>query len=108
VGIGRARELVYTGATLDAERARAIGLVNEVVPHAELTERVVAVARSIASRPPLAVAAAKRLLLRGPEMDLTAANELEMEAFGALFATHDAREGTSAFVAKRTPTFDGT
>ena len=108
VGIGRARELVYTGATLDADRARAIGLVNEVVPHAELKTRVEELARSIAARPPLAVAAAKRLLLRGTEIELTAANELEMEAFGALFATHDAREGTSAFVAKRTPVFDGT
>ena len=108
VGVGLARELVYTGATLDAERARAVGLVNEVVPHAELLERVRAVARTIASRPPLAVAAAKRLLLRGPEIELTAANELEIEAFGALFATHDAREGTSAFVAKRPPVFDGT
>jgi len=108
VGVARARELVYTGATLDAERARAIGLVNEVVPHDELGARVEAVARAIAARPPLAVASAKRLLLRGTEIELTAANELEMEAFGALFATHDAREGTSAFIAKRTPAFDGT
>jgi enoyl-CoA hydratase len=108
VGVGRARELVYTGATLDAERARSIGLVNEVVPHAELTTRVEALARTIAARPPLAVAAAKRLLLRGTEIELTAANELETEAFGALFATHDAREGTSAFLAKRPPAFDGT
>ena len=108
VGIGLARELVYTGATLDAERARAIGLVNEVVPHAELLERVKKVAFVIAGRAPLAVAAAKRLLLHGPETNLTAGNELEIEAFGALFATHDAREGTSAFVAKRTPVFDGT
>ena len=108
VGIGHARELVYTGATLDAERARAIGLVNEVVPHAELLERAKKVALVIAGRAPLAVAAAKRLMLRGTETDLTAGNELEIEAFGALFATHDAREGTSAFVAKRTPVFDGT
>jgi enoyl-CoA hydratase len=108
VGVGRARELVYTGATLDAERARAFGLVNEVIPHAELMTRVEALGRTIAARPPLAVAAAKRLLLRGTEIELTAANELESEAFGALFATHDAREGTSAFVAKRTPAFDGT
>jgi enoyl-CoA hydratase len=108
VGIGMARELVYTGATLDAERARAIGLVNEVVPHAELLERVKKVALAIAGRAPLAVAAAKRLILRGTETDLTTANELEIEAFGALFSTRDAREGTSAFVAKRTPVFDGT
>jgi enoyl-CoA hydratase len=108
VGIGHARELVYTGAPIDAERARAIGLVNAVVPHAELMTRVRAVADTIAARPPLAVAAAKRLLLHGPEADLRVANELESEAFGALFATHDAREGTRAFVEKRSPAFDGT
>lgn len=108
VGIGYARELVYTGAVIDAERARAIGLVNEVVPHAELLERVKKVALVIAGRAPLAVAAAKRLMLRGTETDLTAASELEVEAFGALFATRDAREGTSAFVNKRPPVFDGT
>jgi enoyl-CoA hydratase len=107
VGVARARELVYTGAPIDAERARSIGLVNEVVPHAELMTRVTAVARAIAERPPLAVAAAKRLLLQGPEADLRVANELETEAFGALFATHDAREGTRAFVEKRPPAFDG-
>jgi enoyl-CoA hydratase len=108
VGVARARELVYTGAPIDAERARAIGLVNELVPQAELMTRVRAVAKVIAERPPLAVAAAKRLLLLGPEADLRVANELETEAFGALFATHDAREGTKAFVEKRTPAFDGT
>ena len=108
VGIGQARELVYTGAPIDAARAKAIGLVNEVVPHAELMTRVQAVARQIAERPPLAVASAKRLLLHGPEADLRVANELETEAFGALFATHDAREGTHAFIEKRSPVFDGT
>jgi enoyl-CoA hydratase len=107
VGVGRARELVYTGAVIDAERAKAIGLVNDVVPHAELLTRVRAVALAIAGRAPLAVAAAKRLLLQGPESDLRVANELETEAFGALFATRDAREGTSAFLSKRTPVFDG-
>jgi enoyl-CoA hydratase len=108
VGVAHARELVYTGAAIDAERARSLGLVNEVVPNAELMTRVRAVAQAIALRPPLAVAAAKRLLLHGPEADLRVANELETEAFGALFATHDAREGTAAFVQKRTPAFDGT
>jgi enoyl-CoA hydratase len=107
VGVGLARELVYTGAVIDAERARAIGLVNEVVPHAELLERVKTVARAIASRAPLAVAAAKRLILRGSESDLAAGLELETEAFGALFATRDAREGTAGFVAKKPVVFDG-
>jgi enoyl-CoA hydratase len=107
VGIGQARELVYTGSVIDAARALAIGLVNGVVPHAELAARVRAVGTAIAARAPLAIAAAKRLLLQGPEADLRVANQLESEAFGALFATRDAKEGTGAFVAKRTPAFDG-
>src|SRR6185436_12184612 len=70
VGVGRARELVYTGAVIDAERARAIGLVNDVVPHADLLAKVRAVGLAIAAKAPLAVASAKRLLLQGPEADL--------------------------------------
>jgi enoyl-CoA hydratase len=108
VGIGRARELVFTGVTIDAARALSIGLVNEVVPHAELLTRAKAVAGTIAEKAPLAVAAAKRLLLRGAETDLATACEFESEAFGALFSSHDAREGTAAFVAKRRPEFNGT
>jgi enoyl-CoA hydratase len=108
VGVGRARELVTSGRNVDAAEAKAIGLANEVHPHAELLERVKALAETIAEKAPLAVAAAKRLLLRGESIDLTAGCELETEAFGALFASHDAKEGTSAFVAKRKPAFDGT
>jgi len=108
VGIGRARELVMSGVVIDAARALDIGLVNEVTPHVDLMERTKAVARTIAEKAPLAVAAAKRLLLRGAETDLAAATELETEAFGALFASRDAREGTTAFVAKRKPDFNGT
>ena len=107
VGVSLARELVYTCAVLDAGRAKAVNLVNEVVPQAELMAKVTAVALTIASRPPLAVAAAKRLFLLGPEIELQAANALESEAFGALFATHDAKEGTAAFVAKRAPVYSG-
>jgi enoyl-CoA hydratase len=108
VGVGRARELVTSGRTVDAAEAKAIGLANEVHPHAELLERVKSLANTIAEKAPLAVAAAKRLLLRGESLDLTAGCTLETEAFGALFASHDAKEGTSAFVAKRKPAFDGT
>ncbi|HEY3497313.1 MAG TPA: enoyl-CoA hydratase-related protein [Polyangiaceae bacterium] len=107
VGIGRARELVYSGAVIGAEQAKAIGLVNEVVPHAELIGRVKELCRAIASKAPLAVAAAKRVMLRGAGVDLTAGCELETEAFGALFATNDAREGTQAFLAKRPPSYQG-
>jgi enoyl-CoA hydratase len=107
VGIGRARELIYTGAVIDAARAKEIGLVNEVVPHAELLSKVKEVARVIASKAPLSVAACKRVVLRGSEVSLEAALELETLAFGAAFATRDAREGIEAFLGKRPPKFEG-
>ena len=107
VGIGLARELVYSGAVIDAARAKAIGLANEVVPHAELLSKVKEVGRAIAAKGPLAIAATKRLMLRGSEVSLDAALELETLAFGAAFATKDAREGIGAFLEKRPPKFEG-
>jgi enoyl-CoA hydratase len=106
VGIAHARELVFSGATIDAARAQAIGLVNDVVPHAELAERVKALSLKIAEKAPLAVAAAKRLLLTGESTSLGAACELESRTFGAAFATDDGREGMRAFVEKRAPKFE--
>jgi enoyl-CoA hydratase len=93
VGAARARELCMTGDTLGAEEALRIGLVNAVVPHAELLPRVREVAKKIASKGPLAVAAVKRVIARGADVPLPTANELEATAFAALFGTHDQREG---------------
>ena len=107
VGIGRARELVYTGAIIDAQEALRIGLANQVVPHDELMAKVREVASTIASKAPLAVAASKRVMARGYDADLPTANELEATAFSALFGSEDQREGTAAFVEKRQATFKG-
>ncbi len=105
VGLARARELVYSGEPINAELALAIGLVNRVVPAAELTSVCEQHARRIAEQAPLAVASSKRALNRGFDADLAAACELEATAFGALFATEDAREGLTAFLAKRRATY---
>jgi enoyl-CoA hydratase len=105
VGIGRARELVYTGAMIGAEEALRIGLVNAVVPHAELMASVRKVAATIATKGPLAIAAAKRTILRGEGVPLPVANELEATAFATLFGTSDQREGMKAFLEKRPPKF---
>jgi enoyl-CoA hydratase len=107
VGLARARELIYSGDAIPADRALAIGLVNEVVPHAELGERVRAVAKKIAAKAPLAVAASKRVMARGYDADLSVGNELEASAFSALFDSEDMREGTKAFVEKRPAEFKG-
>jgi len=105
VGPGRARELIYTGDHVTADAALAIGLVNAVVPAAELDERVHVVAGKIAQKAPLAIAASKRVLLRGLETDLVAGCELEAQAFSALFGSEDQKEGTKAFLEKRPPSF---
>jgi enoyl-CoA hydratase len=107
VGPARAREMCMTGDMLAAEEALRIGLVNAVVAHAELLPKVREVARKIASKGPLAIAAAKRVILRGADAPLATANELEATAFAALFGTHDQREGMRAFLEKRTATFEG-
>jgi enoyl-CoA hydratase len=107
VGVGRARELVFTGRMVAAEEALRIGLVNEVVPAAELLERAGKVAAQIAAVGPLAVTAAKRAMLLGTEASLGPACELERQAFAALFGTEDQRTGMSAFLAKQKTSFAG-
>jgi len=107
VSAGLARELVYSGKTIDAATAKAAGLVNEVFPAAELLQRCKETAALIATRAPLAVAAAKRVLRRGADVDLEAASELEATTFASLFASADAKEGTRAFLEKRQAQFGG-
>ncbi|HEX9296753.1 MAG TPA: enoyl-CoA hydratase-related protein [Polyangiaceae bacterium] len=107
VGIAMARELIYTGEIIAAERALAIGLVNAVVAPGELLTRVGGVADQIAAKGPLAIAQAKRAMLCGVAGDMTAANELEAQAFAVLFGSEDQKEGMKAFVEKRKPAFEG-
>jgi len=105
VGLGRARELVYSGEPISAADALRIGLVNRVFPATELVARSEEHAQRIVAQAPLAVAAAKRVLNRGFDADLAAACELEATAFGALFATEDAKAGLTAFLAKQRATY---
>ncbi len=107
VGVGRARELVYTGDAIGAQRAHEMGLVNEVVPHTELLDRVKAVAQKIVKKGPLAVHYSKKAMVRGVDADLCVANELESALFSSLFDSEDMREGTRAFVEKRDAKFQG-
>ncbi len=107
VGLGMARELVYTGRMIDAAEALRIGLANQVIPHGELMAKVREVANEIAARGPVAVAAAKRCMLRGYDQDLVNANELEAAEFAVLFGTEDQSEGMKAFLEKREPSFQG-
>ncbi|HVH43714.1 MAG TPA: enoyl-CoA hydratase-related protein, partial [Labilithrix sp.] len=91
IGIGRARELCYTGDVIGAEEALRIGLVNAVVPHAELTTKVKEVAGKIAKKGSVAIAQCKRVLFSGEGVPLDTANALETQAFAMLFGTSDRR-----------------
>ncbi|HEX3697829.1 MAG TPA: enoyl-CoA hydratase-related protein [Polyangia bacterium] len=103
VGIGRARELIYSGRVIDADEALRIGLVNGVHPPAELLSRVRAIAESIAAKAPLAVTEAKRAIRQGADRPLSEAHAIERRLFAGLFDTADRREGMRAFVEKRPP-----
>jgi enoyl-CoA hydratase len=108
IGVGRAKDLIFTGRTVAAAEALSIGLVNAVFPAAELQDKVLAVARTVASKAPLAVAGAKSSLDQGLGLDLGSGLQVEQESVVLLFATKDKKEGLDAFVEKRPPQFNGT
>lgn len=81
--------------------------MNAVVPHAELRAKVLETATKIAAKGPLAIAQCKRVIHRGADVPLSVANELEAQAFAALFGSHDQREGMAAFIEKRKAAFEG-
>jgi enoyl-CoA hydratase len=107
IGPGKARELIYTGNVIGADEALALGLVNAVTEPGGLMAAARALAEKIASRGPLAVAAAKRALHEGADLPLGQALALEAELFGSLFGTADQKEGMRAFLDKRPPKFEG-
>lgn len=107
VGLGRAREMTYSGQMIKADLALSWGLVNRVLPLAELLAESQKTLQMIASQGPLAVEAAKRTILKSREQDVDSAMTTEALNFSTLFSTQDTREGTSAFVEKRKAQFQG-
>jgi enoyl-CoA hydratase len=107
VGKGRALDLLLTGRTIDAAEAASIGLINRVVPAADLMNEAIVLARSITANAPLAVRYAIEAVNRGLDLSLADGGFLEASLFGLALATDDAREGTAAFLGKRKPAFRG-
>lgn len=107
VGPRRAIELLTTAAPFSADQAKAWGVVSDVVPPEALMDTVLAVARQIASRAPLSVRGAKRVVHGGLDLELKQAMDLELTVYNHLFTTEDRREGVASFNEKRTPRFEG-
>ena len=107
VGMGMAKQLIYTGKALRASDALRIGLVNEVVPQEELMNRAFELANQIASNAPLAVKAAKHCINVEYDMDADDAIRYESGIFGHCFSTEDQKEGMAAFFEKRPAKFMG-
>jgi enoyl-CoA hydratase len=107
VGRGRALQLLLTGEVIDAVEAHRIGLVNAVVPGAELLATARRMLGQMLANGPLAVAGCIELVDQGLDRPLDEALRLEADHFGRLSATADMREGMAAFLAKRAAAFQG-
>jgi enoyl-CoA hydratase len=107
VGMGRAKEMILTGARWDAAQALACGLVSEVVPGPELMRAARALAGRVLALSPLAVRLAKAALNASAQMPLAAGLAFESTAQAITFESRDKEEGTAAFLEKRKPAFTG-
>jgi enoyl-CoA hydratase len=106
VGKGKAMEMITSAQMIGAAEAKEWGLVNQVVPQEELLNTCMTIAQKIASNSPRAISAALRSVLSGYAYAETGLNT-EIKEFGECFGTADFKEGTTAFMEKRKPTFEG-
>ncbi|MDE7170587.1 MAG: enoyl-CoA hydratase/isomerase family protein [Oscillospiraceae bacterium] len=103
VGLGMAKQLLYTARNIDSAEALRIGLVNAVVPQAELMDTAVKMATTIAKNAPIAVRACKKAVNEGMQVSIDKAVEIEEKLFGDCFETHDQVEGMACFLSREKP-----
>ncbi len=101
VGVGMAKQLIYTARNIDAAEALRIGLVNQVVPQAELMATAEKLANTIAGNAPIAVRACKKAINDGLQTDIDDALIIEEKLFGSCFESYDQREGMANFLRKK-------
>src|SRR5580765_6428390 len=107
VGRGKAMEMILGGAPISADEALRIGLVNRVVPAAELMAEARTLAGQLAKNAPIAMRYIINAVTRGVEMPFAEACQYEATLFGLVASTEDMKEGTAAFLEKRKATFRG-
>ena len=107
VGEGKAMEMILTGEIIDAKTAFSIGLVNHVVPAAELEAKTMELANRIAEKSPIALSLAKESVKLASRSNLDEGLRREVDLFALCFSTEDKNEGVSAFLEKRKPSFKG-
>ena len=105
IGMGKAKELIYTADIIDAAEAYRIGLVNHVYEPEALMEEAMKMAEKIASKAPIAVKNSKEAINRGIQTDMDSAVAIEAYLFGLCFASEDQKEGMTAFFEKRKANF---
>jgi 2-(1,2-epoxy-1,2-dihydrophenyl)acetyl-CoA isomerase len=107
IGLARAKELIFTGEPLGAQRAWELGIVSRVVPRERLMEEALEMAHRLAQGPTKAIGMCKRMLNRSFESDLLTALEMESSLQGIAASTEDMVEGVLSFLEKREPRFEG-
>ena len=107
VGMGKAKELIFTGDQISAQEALNIGLVNQVVPVDQLDAAVEKICQKISSKGPVALHMAKTAINSGTQADLRTGLDIEARCFSICFGTQDRVEGMNAFLEKRKPEFQG-
>jgi enoyl-CoA hydratase len=107
IGSNRAKELIFTGRMISAAEAENIGMVNRVCPSETLLEETLKTASNIAEKGRVSLREAKQAINAGMDVDLATGCNIEINAFSLCMASIDAKEGTSAFLEKRTPNFKG-
>ena len=103
VGLGMAKQLLYTARNIDANEALRIGLVNAVLPQGELMDAAVKMANTIVKNAPIAVRGCKQAVNEGMQVSIDKGVEIEEKIFGGCFETHDQVEGMACFLSKEKP-----
>ncbi|MBN2517174.1 MAG: enoyl-CoA hydratase/isomerase family protein [Deltaproteobacteria bacterium] len=100
IGIGKAKELIYTGSMIDAEQALNLGLINYIFTGEYLLNETLKLAKKIASKSTVALSLIKSAMNKGTEIDLESASMFEIDCFALCFTTKEQKEGMAAFVKK--------